>query len=76
MSLWTHSLAVGSKVGVWRANLLNLKEYSNTVNGDLMQPFKPYISRIMESLGNKLFQKHLWELSQVGGVAFAGLPSS
>ena len=76
MSLWTRSLVVGSKVGIWRANLLNLMAYSDTVNGDMTQPFKPYVPRITESLGNKLFQKHFWELSQVGGVALAGLPSS
>ena len=50
--------------------------YSDTVNGDMTQPFKPYAPRITESPGNKLFQKRFWELSQVGGVALASLPSS
>ena len=76
MSLWTRPLAVESKVGVWRANLLNLMAYSDPVNGDLTQLFKPYAPRITESPGNKLFQKRFWELSQEGGVALAGLPSS
>ena len=76
MSLWTRPLAVGSKVGVWRANLLNLMAYSDIVNGDMTQPFKPYEPRITESPENKLFQKRFSELSQVGGVALAGLLSS